>query len=176
MRANFGKNSGEGVDLPLSHLPTATWVMPSFLASAACVRPAARRFRRNGVTDTNGIDQIPPVNNKSYHQLLNDIVTPMQPIVTTCFVEKPKQWHFYVPPSLRASCEAVFEKQGVSVSQGMTRLVRLLVDSSDELRPILLDQAHGDAAVALAESIIKRARAAERKPGYPRRVAAKEDK
>jgi hypothetical protein len=100
----------------------------------------------------------PPVNNNYYHQPLKDGVTLTQALVTKCFVEKPKQWHFYCPPSLRAAVEKVFAAQGVSVSEGFTRLGQLLVDADDELRPILLNQAKGDAAVVLARSILQKAK------------------
>lgn len=121
---------------------------------------------------TNVIVIPPVVNHNYYHLLLNDIVKLMQPFVTNCFVEKAKQWHFYVPPSLRSSCEDVFRAQGVSVSEGLTRLIKLLVDSPDELTPILLDQAKGNAAVALAEEILRRS---VRSKGHVMRKAAKRE-
>jgi hypothetical protein len=110
-------------------------------------------------------------NNKSYHELLSGNVNLMQPIVTNWLVEKPKQWHFYLPPTLRASCESVFEAQGVSVSEGLTRLVKLLVEAPDELKPLLLQQAKGDAALALAESIIRKTKRPHR-PGVFATLAA----
>lgn len=79
----------------------------------------------------------------------------IQPLVTNCFVEKPKQAHFYLLPSLRAECEAVFDRQGVSFSEGMSRLVRLLVEAPDDMRPVILGQAHGNAAVAIAHSVVR---------------------
>lgn len=88
------------------------------------------------------------------------IVTGVQPFVTNALVakgEKSEQWHFYVPPTLRESCERVFEEQGVKASEGLKRLVQTLVDAPEDVRILLLRQASGEAAVALASHVIARA-------------------
>lgn len=79
----------------------------------------------------------------------------MQSFVTNCFVGKSKQWHFYIPPDLRETVEGIFAAQGVSQSEGITRLIRLLVEAPDTVRPILLGQVPGDAGVALARHILE---------------------
>lgn len=77
---------------------------------------------------------------------------------TNWVVEKPLAVKFYVPPQLMEHCEAVFEEQGVKLSEGLTRLIRLLVESPPELRSVLLGQAQGDAPTAIAEYIVNNPR------------------
>jgi hypothetical protein len=66
---------------------------------------------------------------------------------------------FYVPPELMKAVEGVFERQGVKLSEGITRVLQHLVDAPESMRLIVLGQAHGDAAIALAEHVIARAQA-----------------
>lgn len=80
----------------------------------------------------------------------------MQSVVTNCLVAKPEQWHFYLPPDLRAECEAVFDAQGLKASEGLKRLVQVLLESPEPVRLLLLKQARGDAGAALARHVLER--------------------
>lgn len=98
-----------------------------------------------------------------------------EPIGTNWVMSKPIAVKFYVQAELMKDCEAVFERQGVKLSEGIVRLIRLLVESPDEMKPVVLGQAHGDAALALAESIISKRRGrGGGTPGY--RLAGKPKK
>lgn len=80
----------------------------------------------------------------------------MEPFGTNWLVSKPDAVKFYVPPELMRECERIFERQGVKLSEGITRLIRLLVEAPEEMRVVLLGQAHGDAMQALAMSVLSR--------------------
>jgi hypothetical protein len=78
----------------------------------------------------------------------------MELIGTKPPVKKDAQVKFYVPAELMRECQEVFDQQGVNLSEGMTRLIRLLVSAPEEMIPVLLGQAQGDASAALARSIL----------------------
>lgn len=69
-------------------------------------------------------------------------------------VGKKIQVKFYAPSEQAEQCAAIIEQQGCTLSEGMARLMRLLIDAPEELRPILLKQAPGEAARAIAELIL----------------------
>lgn len=58
---------------------------------------------------------------------------------------------------LMAEAEAVFEKQGLKLSEGITRLLRFLVEAPDETKPVLLGQAYGRSERTLALAVLERA-------------------
>lgn len=95
-----------------------------------------------------------------------------EPFGTNGVVAKPLAVKFYVPPDLMKDAEAIFERQGVKLSEGLTRLIRHMVDAPDEIKLVVLGQAHGDAAIALAESVMRR-RSTNDVRSYPIRKAAK---
>lgn len=78
-----------------------------------------------------------------------------EPFGTNRVVAKKIQAKFYVDGELMDRCNAVFEEQGVTLSEGMSRLVELLVSAGDTLRPLLLRQAPGKAGRVLAENVLK---------------------
>lgn len=80
----------------------------------------------------------------------------MEPFGTIDVMAKPKAVKFYVQQDLMEACEHIFSKQGVNLSEGMTRLIRCLAEGDPELWPILLMQAPGDAPKALATYILKK--------------------
>jgi hypothetical protein len=80
----------------------------------------------------------------------------VQPFGTNWDVAKPTAVKFYVPPELMTDAEEIFERQGVKLSEGITRLIRMLVEAPEEARPIILGQAHGDAAKVLAAAVLGR--------------------
>lgn len=73
---------------------------------------------------------------------------------TSGVVAKKIQVKFYVEGVINGRAVDVFEAQGLTLSEGMSRLLELLVDAPDELRPLLLRQAPGDAGRALAEFVL----------------------
>lgn len=81
--------------------------------------------------------------------------TTTEPFGTTWLVAKKIQAKFYVDEGLMDRCGAIFEAQGVNLSEGMTRLVELLVNAGDTLTPLLLRQAPGEAGRVLAEHVLK---------------------
>lgn len=78
------------------------------------------------------------------------------------------QAKFYIDDDLWAEAQKVFDSQGVTLSEGMARLILLLRDAPLELRPVMLRQAPGDASVALAEHVLRSAKPQESRP----RIAA----
>lgn len=84
-------------------------------------------------------------------------MTLLEPIGTKPLVKKDRQVKFYVPSSLMRQCEEIFDRQGVDMSEGMTRLVRLLVEAPDDAVGLMLGQAHGTAAVTLALGVLRQA-------------------
>ncbi len=91
----------------------------------------------------------------------------MEPAGTYAVMAKPIAVKFYVPPDQMRRCERIFKRQGVNLSEGLTRLIRLLNDAPEEMKGVILGQAHGDAALALARSVIHKAEeeAREDNPG-----------
>lgn len=73
---------------------------------------------------------------------------------TTWPVTAKIQAKFYCPADLWGTAQDVMDEQGVDYSEGMTRLIRVLVFSPPEVRPILLAQLPGNAATAVARSIL----------------------
>jgi hypothetical protein len=65
------------------------------------------------------------------------------------------QAKFYTDSELWADAQKVLDQQGCDYSEGISRLIQLLVQAPEELRPVLLNQAPGEAAAAIAEWIIE---------------------
>lgn len=78
-------------------------------------------------------------------------------IGTNGLVAKKIQAKFYIDGDVLGQCGKVFDRQGVSFTVGMTRLVELLLDVPEEMTPLLLRQAPGNAAKALAEYSLRMA-------------------
>ena len=97
-------------------------------------------------------------------------MTLMEPIGTNPFVKKDRQVKFYVPSPLMKRCEEIFERQGVDTSEGMTGLVRLLVEAPDDAVGLLLGQAPGSAAVTLALGVLRQAGAIPAAPNEQARA------
>jgi hypothetical protein len=87
---------------------------------------------------------------------------------TNRVVGKTEQLKFYAAEKLTESFRGVLEEQGLSLSEGLSRLMCLLVDAPEEMRPVLLRQAPGDAAVALARFTIRNRNRKRGNPGNPK--------
>ena len=75
---------------------------------------------------------------------------------TKALVGRKVQSKFYCDPELLASATAILEEQGLGLTDGIPRLLALLTEIPKSLRPVLLKQAPGDAAVALIAHTLKR--------------------
>lgn len=64
------------------------------------------------------------------------------------------QAKFYVPSDVWKSAQRVMDAQGVDYSEGMTRLLRLLVDSPESAWPLAFGQVRGDVAKVLAQLVL----------------------
>jgi hypothetical protein len=60
-----------------------------------------------------------------------------------------------VDAELKRRVEAVFARQGVTTTEGMTRLLRWFV-TADDLQPIVLNQVRGAGAKQLLRGMMKR--------------------
>ncbi len=81
----------------------------------------------------------------------------IEPFSTYGLMAKPIAVKFYVPPDLMKRCEGIFKRQGVNLSVGITRLIQLLDEAPEEMKGVILGQAHGDAATVLAENVLRKA-------------------
>jgi hypothetical protein len=85
-------------------------------------------------------------------------------------VVSKKQYKFYAQSELVEACQRIFDAQGCNFSEGIDRLVRLLVSVPETMRPIVLLQAPGEAAIALAEHTIEQGKAETISVAIPRDV------
>lgn len=62
---------------------------------------------------------------------------------------------FDIDDELRQKMQAVFGAQGVTIREGMSRLISFLVESPPEMHPIILRQVRGRAAQEVARTILE---------------------
>jgi hypothetical protein len=74
----------------------------------------------------------------------------MEHFGTTYVMAKRPQVKFYADEDLTKDIAVVFKRQGVSLSEGMSRLMRFIIEAPDSMKPVILKQAPGDAVIALA--------------------------
>jgi antitoxin component of RelBE/YafQ-DinJ toxin-antitoxin module len=75
------------------------------------------------------------------------------------------QVKFRADEDLKAKAEKIFEAQGTSFQEGMTRLMQTLVDSDEGLHPVLLRQVRGAGLVELLKGLTKRGKAPRKSSG-----------
>jgi hypothetical protein len=80
----------------------------------------------------------------------------LEPLGTNGFMREKPQVKFYCEKVLADEIAALFKQQGLSLSTGLSRLMLLLKEAPEELRPILLGQAPGNAAQVLAAYVLAR--------------------
>lgn len=68
---------------------------------------------------------------------------------------EPPQIKVRVAKDLKEKAEAAFRRQGVTMSEGVTRLLRTFL-ANEELQPLLLDQVRGLSRRDLARAILRR--------------------
>ena len=69
---------------------------------------------------------------------------------------KDEQLKFLVAGDLREQLDKVFEAQGVSMKEGMGRLIQFLVTQPEELHPLILGQIRGAGAKDVARALLAR--------------------
>jgi predicted component of type VI protein secretion system len=69
---------------------------------------------------------------------------------------KDAQLKIDLDKGLKERVEALFQRQGVNMTEGVTRLLRTFADAGEDLHPLLLDQVRGASAKDLARAILRR--------------------
>lgn len=66
-----------------------------------------------------------------------------------------EQYKFMMESSLRKQIDTVFAAQGLTNREGMTRLIRFLLDRPTELHPLILRQLPGKSAEIITLAILE---------------------
>ncbi len=74
----------------------------------------------------------------------------------TMLAMKSEQYKFLVDGDLKARIDAVFERQGTSLTTGSIRLIEFFLDQPEEVQAMILGQVRGEGARDLTAIVLNR--------------------